>query len=146
MVPGPDFPTGGVLAEDRETVAESYATGRGSFRVRAKWEVEKLSHGQYQVVVKEIPYQVQKGRVVEKMADLLNAKKLPLLGDIRDESAEDIRLILEPRAQLLDRSRQIGVGPRSRPAAWYSSSSGNSSSNRNSSSSAERTKTARVSR
>ena len=102
MVPGPDFPTGGVLAEDRDAVAEAYATGRGSFRVRALWEVEKLSHGQYQIVVSEIPYQVQKGRIVEKMADLLNAKKLPLLGDIRDESAEDIRLILEPRNRSIE--------------------------------------------
>ena len=102
MVPGPDFPTGGVLAEDRDAVAEAYATGRGSFRVRAQWEVEKLSHGQYQIVVTEIPYQVQKGRIVEKMADLLNAKKLPLLGDIRDESAEDIRLILEPRNRSIE--------------------------------------------
>ncbi len=102
MVPGPDFPTGGVLAEDRDAVAEAYATGRGSFRVRSLWEVEKLSHGQYQIVVSEIPYQVQKGRIVEKMADLLNAKKLPLLGDIRDESAEDIRLILEPRNRSIE--------------------------------------------
>jgi topoisomerase-4 subunit A len=102
MVPGPDFPTGGVLAEGRDAVAEAYATGRGSFRVRAQWEVEKLSHGQYQIVVTEIPFQVQKGRIVEKMADLLNAKKLPLLGDIRDESAEDIRLILEPRNRSIE--------------------------------------------
>ena len=102
MVPGPDFPTGGVLAEDRDAVAEAYATGRGSFRVRSLWEVEKLSHGQYQIVVSEIPYQVQKGRIVEKMADLLNAKKLPFLGDIRDESAEDIRLILEPRNRSIE--------------------------------------------
>ena len=97
LVPGPDFPTGGILAEDRNIVAEAYASGRGSFRVRAKWRVEKLSHGQYQVIIYEIPYQVQKSRIVEKIADLLNAKKLSLVGDIRDESAEDIRLILEPR-------------------------------------------------
>ena len=102
LVPGPDFPTGGVLVEDRDSVAEAYATGRGSFRLRAKWEVEKLGHGQYQVVITEIPYQVQKGRIVEKIADLLNAKKLALLGDIRDESAEDIRLILEPRNRSIE--------------------------------------------
>ena len=102
MVPGPDFPTGGILVESRESIAEAYATGRGAFRLRARWEVEKLSHGQYQIVVTEIPYQVQKGRIVEKIADLLNDKKLPLLGDIRDESAEDIRLILEPRNRTVE--------------------------------------------
>jgi len=102
MVPGPDFPTGGVLVESPDAVAEAYATGRGSFRLRARWEVEKLSHGQYQIVVTEIPYQVQKGRLVEKIADLLNVKKLPLLGDLRDESAEDVRLILEPRNRSIE--------------------------------------------
>ena len=102
LVPGPDFPTGGVLVESREAVAEAYATGRGSFRLRARWEVEKLSRGQYQIVITEIPYQVQKGRLVEKMADFLNEKKLPLLGDLRDESAEDIRLILEPRNRSIE--------------------------------------------
>ncbi len=102
LVPGPDFPTGGVLVEDRDSVAEAYATGRGSFRLRARWEVEKLSHGQYQIVITEIPYQVQKGRLVEKIADLLNDRKLPLLGDIRDESAEDVRLILEPRNRSIE--------------------------------------------
>ena len=102
LVPGPDFPTGGVLVEDRDSIAEAYATGRGSFRLRARWEVEKLSHGQYQVVVTEIPYQVQKGRIVEKIADLLNERKLTLLGDIRDESAEDVRLVLEPRNRTID--------------------------------------------
>ena len=102
LVPGPDFPTGGILVEGREAVAEAYATGRGAFRRRARWEVEKLSHGQYQIVITEIPYQVQKGRLVEKMADLLNEKKLPLLGDLRDESAEDVRLILEPRNRSIE--------------------------------------------
>ena len=97
LIPGPDFPTGGVIFEDGEVIAEAYATGRGSFRVRARWEVEKLSHGQYQIVVTEMPYQIQKGRLVEKIAHLLNDKKLPLLGDIRDESADDVRLVLEPR-------------------------------------------------
>ena len=102
LVPGPDFPTGGVLAEDPASIAEAYATGRGAFRLRAKWEVEKLSHGQYQIVITEMPYQVQKGRIVERIADLLNDRKLPLLADIRDESAEDVRLILEPRNRSIE--------------------------------------------
>jgi topoisomerase-4 subunit A len=97
LIPGPDFPTGGVLVESRAAIEEAYATGRGGFRLRARWAVEKLKHGQYQIVVTEMPFQTQKGRVVEKIADLLNARKLPLLADIRDESAEDIRLILEPK-------------------------------------------------
>lgn len=96
-IPGPDFPTGGVLVESPESIQESYATGRGSFRLRARWTTEKLSHGLYQIIITEIPYQVQKSRVVEKIAELLIQKKLPLLADIRDESAEDIRLVLEPR-------------------------------------------------
>jgi topoisomerase IV subunit A len=102
MVPGPDFPTGGILVEGQDAIAEAYATGRGSFRLRARWEVEKLSHGLYQIVITEIPYQIQKGRLVEKIADLLNVKKLPLLGDLRDESAEDVRLILEPRNRSIE--------------------------------------------
>ncbi len=97
LMPGPDFPTGGVLTEDRETIVQAYSTGRGSFRVRARYEVEPLKHGQYQIVVTEIPYQVQKARLVERIAELLHAKKLGALQDVRDESAEDIRLVLEPR-------------------------------------------------
>ena len=104
LIPGPDFPTGGVIFEDNEVIAEAYATGRGSFRVRARWEVEKLGHGQYQIVVTEMPYQIQKGRLVEKIAELLNDKKLPLLGDIRDESADDVRLVLEPRNRSVEPS------------------------------------------
>ena len=80
-------------------IAEAYATGRGSLRLRARWEVEKLSHGQYQIVVTEIPYQVQKARLIERLAELLSAKKLPLLADVRDESTEDIRLVLVPRSR-----------------------------------------------
>ena len=99
LMPGPDFPTGGELVESREAIEQAYATGRGSFRVRAKWKVEKLPHGQYQVVVTEIPYQVQKSRLVEKIAELLSEKKLTLLADVRDESAEDVRLILEPKSR-----------------------------------------------
>ena len=97
LMPGPDFPTGGVLAESRATIEEAYATGRGSFRVRARWEVEKLKHGQYVVVVTQIPYLVQKSRIVEQVAELVNERKLPLLADVRDESTEEIRLVLEPR-------------------------------------------------
>jgi topoisomerase-4 subunit A len=99
LMPGPDFPTGGELVEDRETIIEAYSTGRGSFHVRAKWEVEDLGRGQYQVVVTEIPYQVQKSRLVERIADLLQQRKLAMLADVRDESAEDIRLVLEPKSR-----------------------------------------------
>ncbi len=102
LMPGPDFPTGGVLVESRDAVAEAYRTGRGAFRLRAKWEVEKLSHGLYQIVVTEIPYQVQKSKVIEKIAELLTEKKLPLLADIRDESAEDVRIVLEPRNRTIE--------------------------------------------
>jgi len=101
-MPGPDFPTGGVLTETREAVFEAYRTGRGSFRLRARWEVEKLSHGLYQIVITEIPYQVQKSKLIEKIAELLNDKKLPLLADIRDESAEDVRVVLEPRNRTIE--------------------------------------------
>jgi topoisomerase-4 subunit A len=101
-VPGPDFPTGGVLVESPESVAEAYATGRGSFRLRARWQKEPLSHGLYQIVVTEIPYQVQKGRLIEKVAALLEERKLPLLADIRDESTDEVRLILEPKNRNVD--------------------------------------------
>ncbi len=102
FVPGPDFPTGGVLVEGRDSIAEAYRSGRGSFRLRARWEVEKLSHGLYQIVVTQIPYQVQKSKVIEKIAELLQEKKLPLLADIRDESAEDVRIVLEPRNRAVE--------------------------------------------
>src|SRR5438128_3982470 len=92
-VAGPDFPTGGVLVESADSIAEAYATGRGSFRLRARWQKEPLSHGLYQIVVTEIPYQVQKSRLIEKIAALLEAKKLPLLADVRDESASNTRLV-----------------------------------------------------
>lgn len=101
-IPGPDFPTGGVLVEPRENILHAYQTGRGSFRLRAKWEVEDLGRGQWQIVVTEIPYQVQKSKLIEKIAEIINAKKIPILADVRDESAEDIRLILEPRAKTVD--------------------------------------------
>jgi topoisomerase-4 subunit A len=102
FIPGPDFPTGGVLAESREAVVEAYKTGRGSFRVRAKWTTEKLGHGQYQIVVTEIPYQIQKSRLIEKVAEMLTNKQLPLLEDIRDESAETVRIVLVPRNRTVD--------------------------------------------
>ena len=102
FIPGPDFPTGGVLVESQAAIAEAYRTGRGSFRVRAKWEVEKLGQGTWQIVVTEIPYQVQKSRLIEKIAELLAARKLFLLDDVRDESAEDIRLVLVPKNRNVD--------------------------------------------
>jgi topoisomerase-4 subunit A len=101
-VPGPDFPTGGIIVDDRATIIEAYKTGRGAFRVRARWKQEELGRGTWQIVITEIPYQVQKGRLVERIAELLSAKKLPLLADIRDESAEDIRLVLEPKSRAID--------------------------------------------
>ncbi len=102
FVKGPDFPTGGTLVEDRAAIIEAYETGRGGFRVRAKWEVEKLDRGMWRIVVTEIPYQVQKSRLIEKIADLLNARKLAMLEDVRDESTTDIRLVLEPKSRNVD--------------------------------------------
>jgi topoisomerase IV subunit A len=102
FVPGPDFPTGGVIVEPRENILEAYRTGRGGFTVRAKWEKEETGRGGYQIVVTEIPYQVQKAKLVEKIAELMTEKKLPLLGDVRDESAEEVRLILEPKVRTID--------------------------------------------
>jgi topoisomerase-4 subunit A len=96
---GPDFPTGGILVEPDENIRQAYETGRGSFRLRARWVKEPLSHGLYQIVVTEVPYGVQKGRLVEKIAALLEEKKLPLLADVRDESTEEVRLVLEPRTR-----------------------------------------------
>lgn len=98
-MPGPDFPTGGVLAEDAAAILTAYETGRGGFRLRAKWEVEKAKHGTWNIVVTQIPYQVQKNKLIEQIAQLLEEKKLPLLGDVRDESDERIRLVLEPRTR-----------------------------------------------
>ncbi len=102
FVPGPDFPTGGVVVDPRNEIAEAYATGRGSFRVRAKWEQEDSGRGTWLVVITEIPWLVQKSRLVERIAELINEKKLPLVADVRDESAEDIRLVIEPRARTVD--------------------------------------------
>jgi topoisomerase-4 subunit A len=98
----PDFPTGGVLLETRESIIATYQAGRGSFRLRAAYEVEDLGRGLYQVVITEIPYQVQKGRLIEKIAELFKNKKLPLLGDIRDESDEQVRIVFEPKSRTID--------------------------------------------
>lgn len=102
VVKGPDFPTGGILVEPKDSILESYKTGRGSFRLRARWKQEEVKGGAYQIVVTEIPYQVQKSRLIEKLADLIHAKKLPMLDDVRDESAEDIRLVLIPKSRNVD--------------------------------------------
>jgi topoisomerase IV subunit A len=102
LIPGPDFPTGGVIVEPRDSILEAYRTGRGAFRTRAKWEVEDLGRGTWQIVVTQIPFQVQKSKLIEKLAELIQIKKVPLLADVRDESAEDIRLILEPRARTVE--------------------------------------------
>jgi len=99
MVPGPDFPTGGIVVESKASITEAYATGRGGFRLRARWEKEDAGRGSWQIVVTEIPYQVQKAKLIERIADLLLARKLPLLDDIRDESAEDVRLVLVPKSR-----------------------------------------------
>ena len=102
FVKGPDFPTGGIIIDNKEAIAEAYTTGRGSFRTRAKWSVEEGARGAWTIVVTEIPWLVQKSRLIEKIAELLNDKKLPLVGDIRDESAEDIRVIIEPKTRNVD--------------------------------------------
>jgi topoisomerase-4 subunit A len=101
-VKGPDFPTGGIVVDSKEAIIEAYVTGRGSFRVRAKWQQEEGARGTWVIVITEIPYLVQKSRLVEKIAELLNEKKLPLVGDVRDESAEDVRLVIEPKSRAVD--------------------------------------------
>ncbi len=101
-MPGPDFPTGGLIVEPAENIRAAYETGRGAIRVRAKWKKEELSHGMYQIVVTEIPYQVQKSKLIENIAELFKNKKLPLLGNISDESAEEIRVVLEPKSRTVD--------------------------------------------
>ncbi|MBF9034907.1 DNA topoisomerase 4 subunit A [Rhodobacterales bacterium HKCCE2091] len=108
-VKGPDFPTGGVIVEPAESMAETYRTGRGAFRLRAKWETEDLGRGQWQIVVTEIPYQVQKSKLIERLAELIQLKKVPILADVRDESAEDIRIVLEPRARTVDAEVLMGM-------------------------------------
>ena len=102
MVPGPDFPTGGLLVESQENILEAYKTGRGGFRLRAKWHREEIGRGMYQIVITEIPYQVKKSNLVKSLGDLYAERKVPLIGDVRDESAEDIRLVIEPKSRTVD--------------------------------------------
>src|ERR1700729_2872229 len=102
FVKGPDFPTGGIVVEDQASIAEAYKTGRGGFRLRSAWEKEEGPRGVYQIVVTEIPYQVQKAKLIERIAELLEQKKLPLLDDVHDESAEDIRIVLTPKNRVVD--------------------------------------------
>lgn len=98
FIKGPDFPTGGLIVEPGESIAEAYRTGRGGFRVRARWHKEDVGRGGYVIVVTEIPYQVQKAKLIERIASLITEKKLAVLDDVRDESAEDVRIVLVPRA------------------------------------------------
>ena len=109
LVPGPDFPTGGVLVEPRASILDAYRSGRGSFRLRCKWAVEDLGRGQWQIVVSEIPFQVQKSRLIERLADLIQTKKIPIFGDVRDESADDVRLIIEPKVRSVDPDMLMGM-------------------------------------
>ncbi len=101
-VTGPDFPTGGLVVDPPAVIRESYATGRGGFRVRARWEIEREKGGMWTLIVSEIPYGVQKGKLIEQIADLINAKRLPILADVRDESDAEIRIVLEPRSRTVD--------------------------------------------
>ena len=101
-VKGPDFPTGGIIIEPKDSMLQTYKTGKGGFKIRARWSVEKLDRGQYQIIVTEIPYQVQKSRLIEKLAEVIELKKAPWLADVRDESAEDIRIVLEPKSKNID--------------------------------------------
>ena len=102
FVQGPDFPTGGIIVDTPEQIAEAYRTGRGSFRVRARWAKEEAGRGTWNVVITEIPYMVQKSRLIEKLAELIDEKKLPLVAEVRDESAEDVRVVIEPRSRTVD--------------------------------------------
>ncbi|MFK7875784.1 MAG: DNA topoisomerase IV subunit A [Paracoccaceae bacterium] len=108
-VPGPDFPTGGVIVEPPENIATAYLTGKGGFRLRCRYEIEDLGRGQWHIVVTEIPYQVQKSKLIEKIAEIIQTKKIPILGDVRDESADDIRLILEPKSKNVDPEMLMGM-------------------------------------
>ncbi|WP_114965303.1 DNA topoisomerase IV subunit A [Alkalilacustris brevis] len=108
-IPGPDFPTGGVIVEPAENIREAYRTGRGAFRLRARWEREELSRGTWQVVVTEIPWQVQKSRLIERIAELIQTRKVPILADVRDESADDVRIVLEPKSKNVDPEVLMGL-------------------------------------
>jgi topoisomerase IV subunit A len=107
-IPGPDFPTGGLLVDEGQAIRDAYRTGRGSFRLRARWEKEDLGRGNWQIVVREIPYQVAKSKLIEKLAELIQLKKVPILADVRDESAEDVRIVLEPRSRTVDPEMLMG--------------------------------------
>ncbi len=96
---GPDFPTGGIIVEPPENILNAYKTGRGSFRLRARFSIEDFERGQWQIVISEIPFQVQKSKLIEKIAELIQTKKIPILEDVRDESAEDVRIVLEPKSK-----------------------------------------------
>jgi len=109
LIPGPDFPTGGVIVEPAESIRTAYATGRGAFRLRARWEIEDLGRGQWQVVVTEIPFQVPKSRLIEKLAEVIQTRKVPLLADVRDESADDVRIVLEPKSRTVDPELLMGM-------------------------------------
>ena len=108
-VPGPDFPTGGVIVEPRENIAEAYRTGKGGFRLRCRYEIEQLDRGMWQIIVTEIPYQVQKSKLIEKLAEVIQLKKVPILADVRDESADDVRIVLEPKAKNVDPDVLMGM-------------------------------------
>ena len=108
-VPGPDFPTGGVIVEPRENIAEAYRTGKGGFRLRCRYEVEQLDRGMWQIIVTEIPYQVQKSKLIEKLAEVIQLKKVPILADVRDESADDVRIVLEPKSKNVDPDVLMGM-------------------------------------
>ena len=101
-IKGPDLPTGGIIVDSKESILDAYKTGKGSFKVRSRWHKEDLGRGMYQIVVTEIPYQVQKSRLIEKLAEVIETKKAPWLEDVRDESAEDIRIVLEPKSKNID--------------------------------------------
>jgi topoisomerase-4 subunit A len=109
LVPGPDFPTGGVIVEPRENILEAYRTGRGAFRLRARWAVEDQGRGTWQIVVTEIPYQVQKSKLIERLAEVIQTKKVPALADVRDESADDVRIVLEPKSRNIDPEMLMGM-------------------------------------
>ncbi len=109
IVPSPDFPTGGVIVEPRGSILEAYRTGRGAFRTRARWVIEDLGRGQWQIIVTEIPYQVQKSKLIERLAEVIQTKKVPLLADVRDESADDIRIVLEPRSRTVEPDMLMGM-------------------------------------
>ncbi len=109
LIPGPDFPTGGVVVEPRDAILSAYQTGRGAIRLRARWQIEDLGRGVWQVVVTEIPFQVPKSRLIEKLAEVIQTRKVPLLADVRDESADDVRIVLEPRARTVDPELMMGM-------------------------------------